>query len=109
MLTRRLFLGGLLVGTAAPAIVRASSLMPIWVPKLDTVSGLQMLMNAHRSYSEQMVKSFYNARFDEIVNRAYLDQAELACNPPLIVGELGQIERFAIISTPHLPRRSLWR
>lgn len=33
MISRRLFLGGMLAGTAAPAIVRASSLMPLWVPK----------------------------------------------------------------------------
>ncbi len=31
MLSRRLFLGGVVLG--APAIVRASSIMPIWVPK----------------------------------------------------------------------------
>jgi hypothetical protein len=42
MLTRRLFLGGSLVVAAAPAIVRASSLMPIYVSKrriLATMGG----------------------------------------------------------------------
>lgn len=33
MIARRLFLGGLLAAATGPAIVRAASLMPIYVPR----------------------------------------------------------------------------
>lgn len=67
-LTRRLFLGGMLAGTAAPAIVRASSLMPIWVPKQDLELSVADLCRLKTARMRQL-----------------LDEAELACNPPLIV------------------------
>ncbi len=34
---RRSFLAGLIVAASAPAIVRASSMMPLWVPKKEIV------------------------------------------------------------------------
>lgn len=41
---RRSFLAGMLAAAAAPAIIRASSLMPVWVPKKEIVhNGLALL------------------------------------------------------------------
>jgi hypothetical protein len=36
---RRSFLAGMLAVAAAPAIVRASSLMPLWVPKKEIIQS----------------------------------------------------------------------
>lgn len=71
MLSRRLFLGGLLASTAAPAIVRASSLMPIWVPKPWVDPWGEWLRTRPGPY-------------ESALHRMLLDNAELACNPPLI-------------------------
>lgn len=38
MITRRGLLAGILAAGAAPAIVRAGSIMPIWVPKAQIIS-----------------------------------------------------------------------
>ena len=77
---RRLFLGDLLAGTAAPAIVRASGLMPIWVPKpapwAQTIVGMQLLVDGQRLRDAQFC--------------ALLDQARLAQNPPWIGVDYGR-------------------
>src|SRR3954469_6278684 len=52
---RRSFLSAILVGATAPAIVRASSLMPLWVPKQEIVTTgyLQLADN----YADNLAKS----------------------------------------------------
>lgn len=124
MLSRRLFLGGLLAGTAAPAIVRASSLMPIWVPKPppwgQTIVGMQLVMDAQRQWSEQLARKFHDSTvFGQNVDRDYpwigVDHGRPGGDSTAITqlrvlsGEIGQVDRFTIISTSLLPRRKPWR
>ena len=54
MIARRLFLGGLLASATAPAIVRASSLMPLWVPKpsMDPFGERGFIRNPAFNYSD---------------------------------------------------------
>ncbi len=68
--TRRLFLGGILASATAPAIVRASSLMPIWVPPAPRVLSIGEL------WSAQLASKFYDsAVFGENVSCAYETEA----------------------------------
>lgn len=88
-MNRRGFLRAILAGCAAPAIVRADALMRVVPVDLDIVPvpfngdvfTLEHLKAAARQLDENM---------------------RLACNPPLIKGEWGVIERFTVISTPLL-------
>jgi hypothetical protein len=52
MTTRRGFLGAMLAAAAAPAIVRAASLMPIWVPPAPKILTLA---EAHAMDVERMI------------------------------------------------------
>jgi hypothetical protein len=77
---RRGFLRGILAAGMAPAIVKAEILMPVRAP----------------------VWGAWDDHWLEAMRRQQIETAGLVCNPPLIIGELGQLERFTIISTPRL-------
>ena len=69
------------------------------------MSGLRLLMDAQRSYSDRMAEAFNKFHLDHI-NRAYETEA---WRFGLLDGQIGQVDRFTIISTPHLPKRKPWR
>jgi hypothetical protein len=82
MITRRSFLGGMIAACAAPAIVRADSLMKIWVSekKIHTWNGmpLDVLLDMQRILNEQPLK---------------------IVDPPLFYGELPAI--IAVAPAPN--------
>lgn len=80
-MNRRGFLQGMLAAGAAPAIVKASSLMPIFVPKLWTPAVLQFgpgIVSAEEILAAQR-------EFNEMLSR-WIDQAALSPKAPWLSG-----------------------
>lgn len=73
---RRLFLGGLAAAIAAPAIVARESIMAIKVARPDdTISGLQMLWQAERDWSQRFARALENVtKFGENITKDYGDR-----------------------------------
>lgn len=83
MIQRRGFLlgaAGCIIGAHAPAIVRASIIMPIRAARIETVSG--------ELYSRRLAELFYDST-------VYGQNAE-----KLFPMEFGVIERFTFITSP---------
>jgi len=73
MMRRRGFLGAILAAAAGPAIVRASSLMPIYVPPKPAIIGVDMAAGLYESYSAFVHPSMY----EEIIDWARTGEASL--------------------------------
>jgi hypothetical protein len=89
---RRLFLGGLAASIAAPALVARANIMPV-----RSIAG-----------DFQPFPFRGGTEFDRLLEALEHWQREIArltACPPLISGELGQIERFNIITSSVLPPR----
>lgn len=72
---RRLFLGGMAAFIAAPAIVARENIMGIKVARPDdTITGLQMLWQAERDWSERFARALENVtKFGENITKDYGD------------------------------------
>ncbi len=100
---RRLFLGGLLVGTAAPAIVRASSLMRIYVPRPsdEILLPIWLTMSDEERLRAKMLRAVLDEIEREINPVIGIDHAEPGSERTALYRvEYGVIERFTIYTTP---------
>jgi len=64
---RRGFLAGIFATATAPAIVRAESLMKIWVPEQKIITGQEIMAKYHNMSLEEIVTATILAHKEEIV------------------------------------------
>lgn len=89
---RRGFLGALLAAAAAPAIVKAESLMPIWVPATPKIITPQWDMGSGdftmETWAPTLTGKWHSIHLvqGEFGKRAYVDGSRVALNHPLIAG-----------------------
>ncbi len=66
-MNRRGFLGAMLAAGAAPAIVKASSLMPIWTPKLWTPTEFGPMTATEVLATHQRMYNYWMASVTEMI------------------------------------------
>jgi len=101
--TRRGFLGAMLAAAAAPAIVKADSLMKVVVPKhvadghFITMYGYK-IGNGPTTFKSDVVDAYTRGdclqqQYVDVIERVMLDEDR----GPLILGELGYMEGFTVV------------
>ena len=97
-ISRRGFLGAMLAAAAAPAIVRASSLMPIVVPKVD-LDNLCLQFDPWYTPAGLLRQKMNPHAVDAFFSHLNEDDME-GWNGPILTGEIGHMHGMTIIESP---------